>query len=1189
VKATTSLLFVILVGWIAMGCTNPPLNADKVFVVPSSQSMTIGSTQSVTVTSYNEFGLATKDKLSLSLNLGPGTTCGSSPGLQCGSITPASVVNSGTAFSFTAPNSVPNPGGGGTPGFVDLNALDCLLGSNASCSASPPTGAFGFDGITITSNVSISVSAQSSPINPGSNSATKFTATVSNDPNNLGVTWSLSGASCNGNGNPCGTLAATTPPANSPANVFAINYTPPATAPANPITLVAIAIADYGKKGSTGITLTSAAAIGVAVNPPSATVQAGGANALETRAAQFMATITNDSGGTNKVNWALFQGATACATLANPAATCGSISAASSSNGVNITYTAPPTAAAQMPITLTATSQTDGKTSNSATITVNPSITVSVPAQSGSIVAGSSSSTQFTATVANDPTPANGVAWSLTLAGVTCAGNPACGTLSAAVPPSSLSNLYTPPAAVPAGALMLIATSVTDPSIFGSTGLTISPTPPPSVFPRFLYTANPGRITVHTINFSTGQLRFHGFAQVGLQAAVISDVVTAEAGQYVYAADTTTGAIYGFTPAAADGTLTPIAGTPVSLTNLIDIAAVTVTSNSKTFLYGLNPGTGVTAYQVGANGTLGSGQATAVPGAFTQMAFDPAGKYAFFAESGEIGLYSITANGLLSVAPTSPVAAGTAGSGNTVLAVSPSGQFLYALNQNDSKVHEFSIGVDGLGNPTLTSIGTTSALDVPQSLAIDPLGKFLFVSDDGSSNDPAIAPFSIQGNGTLSALATVPTLEPATALSVDPTDGFLFVSEPGILSTFPQIQTFTISTSSGLTLTPVQVVGESATGSLAIVSGASAVTYSPQYAYVTNAADNTVSMFSVDPSTGNLTSLTSAVGVQGGNSGAITPTIATADPFGRFVYTLDAGGFISAFTVNGSGNPPAGALTEVAGMPFGSAHFAVSMAIDGSGQFAYVSKGMDSVIAGYTITQPSGTSPGALTVISKPLGLFGFGSPEGLAVSPFGSALFIADQEFFQFYASTINTDGTLSKFTGAPFQFGSGNFGVLGPTLTAVDPTNRFVYVVASSDVVVFSFNASASGGTLTALSGTGSKLATGNGPNSIAIDPSGRYLYIGNGTDKTISAYSINQATGLLTAIAGGPISVSTGVSGVFFDPSGKFLYTESGSASGTNGVITRFTIDFTTGLPSTTIASRTFSAGSGPAGITITVKIQ
>jgi 6-phosphogluconolactonase (cycloisomerase 2 family) len=157
------------------------------------------------------------------------------------------------------------------------------------------------------------------------------------------------------------------------------------------------------------------------------------------------------------------------------------------------------------------------------------------------------------------------------------------------------------------------------------------------------------------------------------------------------------------------------------------------------------------------------------------------------------------------------------------------------------------------------------------------------------------------------------------------------------------------------------------------------------------------------------------------------------------------------------------------------------------------------------------------------------------------------------------------------------------------VDPTNRFVYVVASNNVVVFSFDASASGGSLTALSGTGSSVATGNGPNSITIDPTGRYLYVGNGTDNTISAYSINKTTGLLTAIAGGPISVTTGVSGVFFDPSGKFLYAESGSASGSNGVITRFAIDITTGLPSTTIASQTFPAGNGPAAITVTAKIQ
>jgi len=76
-----------------------------------------------------------------------------------------------------------------------------------------------------------------------------FTATVQNDAQNRGVTWSLSGAGCSGT--TCGTLSSIT--------TTSVTYTAPATAlaPAT-VTLTATSVTDASKAASAAITVTAA-------------------------------------------------------------------------------------------------------------------------------------------------------------------------------------------------------------------------------------------------------------------------------------------------------------------------------------------------------------------------------------------------------------------------------------------------------------------------------------------------------------------------------------------------------------------------------------------------------------------------------------------------------------------------------------------------------------------------------------------------------------------------------------------------------------------------------------------------------------------------------------------------------------------------------------------------------------------
>ncbi len=123
-----------------------------------------------------------------------------------------------------------------------------------------------------------------------------LTATLQNDAQNKGVTWTLSGAGCSAAA--CGTLSSS-----SSASGVAITYTAPAQAP-NPsaVAITATSVADSTKKATTSITVLSAPgtpspSVSVTINPAVVSVQTG-------KTSGVTATVQNDT--QNKgVTWTL--------------------------------------------------------------------------------------------------------------------------------------------------------------------------------------------------------------------------------------------------------------------------------------------------------------------------------------------------------------------------------------------------------------------------------------------------------------------------------------------------------------------------------------------------------------------------------------------------------------------------------------------------------------------------------------------------------------------------------------------------------------------------------------------------------------------------------------------------------------------------------------------------------------------
>jgi dienelactone hydrolase len=341
---------------------------------------------------------------------------------SCGSVSQNSTP-SGNSTTYTAP--VTAPASNLTVTITSTSAADPTKSASAT--------------ITVPS-VAITVAPGSATLDAGSTAP--FTATLTNDSSNKGVTWTVT---CSAS--PCGTVSP-----NSTASGAATTYTAPSTPPPSDlsVTLTATSVANSLATASVTITVS---AITVDLQPVSATVEA-------TTTAQFTATVAHDP--SNKgVSW----------TISCSVSSCGSVSATTSASGVAVTYTAPNTPpTSDLSVTLTATSQADSTISASASITV-PAIRVSnVSPLSGIIPINATQ--DFVVTVNYDPSNA-GVNWTLTQNGASC--SPACGTLSAATTASATPTTYTAPASVPTNpTVTFIATSVTDTTKSTSATITIT-------------------------------------------------------------------------------------------------------------------------------------------------------------------------------------------------------------------------------------------------------------------------------------------------------------------------------------------------------------------------------------------------------------------------------------------------------------------------------------------------------------------------------------------------------------------------------------------------------------------------------------------------------------------------------------------------------------------------------------------
>src|SRR5271163_2318653 len=296
----------------------------------------------------------------------------------------------------------------------------------------------------------------------------------------------------------------------------------------------------------------------------------------------------------------------------------------------------------------------------------------------------------------------------------------------------------------------------------------------------------------------------------------------------------------------------------------------------------------------------------------------------------------------------------------------------------------------GGGTSNTSTFTITAGAVNPQSIAVDPAGKFAYVASEGCDGGVAgyVSMYTI--NPTTGALASIGPPVPSNdeftdSVTVDPFGKFAYVASSGNYwdTDFGSVLTYTINPTTGaLSSTTGGIVGTGINGTPEFFNSV-ALHPSGKFAYAADGgacpecggsfgSSSSVSMYTVNNTTGALTS----IGIIAAGTG---PFSVSVDPAGKFAYVTNFGSSdVSMYTINVT----TGALTSIGTIDTGTAP--VSMAVDPAGKFAYVVNLNSNDVSMYTINATTGALTSTGTIAA---GL----SPTAIAIHPSGKFAYVTN------------------------------------------------------------------------------------------------------------------------------------------------------------------------------------------------------
>jgi 6-phosphogluconolactonase (cycloisomerase 2 family) len=246
--------------------------------------------------------------------------------------------------------------------------------------------------------------------------------------------------------------------------------------------------------------------------------------------------------------------------------------------------------------------------------------------------------------------------------------------------------------------------------------------------------------------------------------------------------------------------------------------------------------------------------------------------------------------------------------------------------------------------------------------------------------------------------------------------------------------------------------------------------------------------------------------------------------------------------------------------------------VGANGRFVYkaykdAGKPEKSGIAVYRIDPLSG----ALRFLSEHTFTLGF-APTELAMAIGGRFLYAINSSINSLGVFAVDSEsGALSLAKDEPPKTGK------GPAAIALDPAGRFSFVANARDdsVSVFTHRRIFSAA-MYPINRDGSAFPAGDNPVALSVDPTGKFLFVANKDSNNISAYTIHYHEGKLSEVKGSPFASGVAPVSLAIRPDGKFAYVVNADSAD----VVSYKVDTVTGQLK--MLSQRVDAGKQPVSI-------
>jgi YVTN family beta-propeller protein len=389
----------------------------------------------------------------------------------------------------------------------------------------------------------------------------------------------------------------------------------------------------------------------------------------------------------------------------------------------------------------------------------------------------------------------------------------------------------------------------------GPLGLTVSPDEP------LLYVADHDTDQVIVLGFTETGLLFNESSMYTrgspLSIALASgDSPISYSPKFVYECNASSDDIWGYQVTAATGSLETLGGSPFAAGSSPQSV---ISDLNGSFVFAANPGSNnVSAFAISQTGALvpAPGSPYSAGTQPSSVAVDNGAHYVYVtnAVSNTISGYSVSPNGALAPVPGSPFA--DSGTGPQALFIDPRGKFVYVANGQSNTISVFEIDP---GTGTLQSVASVGAGSLPLAVTVERDGKYLYALNQSSQNISAFGIDPVTGELTPLAGSPFGGAGSSNSLVVDPLGKLIYA---GSVSTIIGYKLFDPKGN-------LSLLRQSPFGGVSEAYGLS-IDQSESFLFAANNSGNSVSVFQLDQSTGDLTPINDSPFAAGTNPTSVT-------------------------------------------------------------------------------------------------------------------------------------------------------------------------------------------------------------------------------------------------------------------------------------------------------------------------------